>query len=205
MTMDPKAAVGGGRWMPFKNTASESIPAYGVVQFDGTELINGAIVWKVKKPAGDASAGNIAFNGPTTVAQNAFGACTYDAPCRALYSDGTDDDLAVGDDVGPEDDEWHMLKGGAGFVVLGGISTSGGYCLIGKGGADSGDLIGKADAFIAKGTSGNVSIWGGATPSTISETARTISAYSRMTFVDSGRWVHLTRFPSGWEISDREC
>jgi hypothetical protein len=138
---DPKAAVGGGRWMPFKNTSDETIPAYAVVKFNGTQLINGAIVWKMVKPDAEATVGNVAFNGPTEVAQFGFGACTYDVPCRVLYSDGSDDDLAVGDDVGPEENEWHMKKGNSGFVVLGGIDTGAGYCLIGKEGGGGGEGV----------------------------------------------------------------
>jgi hypothetical protein len=138
---DPKAAVGGGRWMPFKNIGPETVPPYGVIRFDGTELINGAIVWRAIRPDVEATVGNVAFNGPTSVEVRAFGACTYDAPCRALYSDGSDDDLAVNDDVGPEENQYHLKKGNSGFKVLGGIDTEAGYCLIGKEGGGGGEGV----------------------------------------------------------------
>jgi hypothetical protein len=138
---DPKAAIGGGRWMPFKNTGTEPVPPYGVIRIDGTVLVNGAIVWRGIKPDVEVTVGNVAFNGPTEVAELAFGACTFDVPCRALYSDGTDDDLELNDEVGPEADEWHLKKGNSGFVVLGGIDTEAGYCLIGKEGGGGGEGV----------------------------------------------------------------
>jgi uncharacterized protein RhaS with RHS repeats len=65
--------------------------------------------------------------------------------------------------------------------------------------------VGKANAYIAKGASGTVTLWRGSTAASLSATSLTVSAYTRMTYVDSGRWVHLTRFPHGWEIIGKEC
>jgi hypothetical protein len=136
---DPKAAVGGGRGMPFKNTSGEEVPAYGVVQFDDTELINGSIVWKIKKPGADSNVANVAFNGPTKVAANGFGSCTYDAPCRVLYE--YPPDVAVGDTVGPKSGSFYISADGSGFEVLGGIDTTSKWCLIGKSGGGGGDGV----------------------------------------------------------------
>lgn len=60
--------------------------------------------------------------------------------------------------------------------------------------------IGKADADIAQGDSGTISIWDGDTPDALTDTDEDVTAYARMEDVEEGDWVYVAEFPSGWEV-----
>lgn len=65
--------------------------------------------------------------------------------------------------------------------------------------------IGKADEDISKGSSGTISIWTGDAADSLTDSGKDIEAYVRMADVDEGKWVYVTRFPSGWEVTMAEC
>lgn len=71
--------------------------------------------------------------------------------------------------------------------------------------AAGGMRLGKASAFIAKGTSGSCAIWSGPTVAGVVATGESVTAYARTTHVDSGKWVYLWKFAWGWEIVGKEC
>ncbi len=136
---DPKGTVGGGRWMPWKNTSGATIPAWAVIQITDTDVKEGTLYWKCETPGADANVANVAFNGPTEVAANAFGVCTYDAPSRVLYE--YPPDVAVGDTVGPKNGQYTISKDGTGFEVLGDIDTTNKWCHVGKSGGSGAPRI----------------------------------------------------------------
>jgi hypothetical protein len=72
-------------------------------------------------------------------------------------------------------------------------------------GGGGGLKLGKASAFIAKGTSGSCALWSGPTVAGVVATGDSVTAYARTTFADSGKWVYLWKFPWGWEIVGKEC
>lgn len=65
--------------------------------------------------------------------------------------------------------------------------------------------IGKTDATSTIDNTVTVSIWSGASSSTIADTGENVTAYNRFATVASGAWVKIERFPFGWEITAAEC
>lgn len=65
--------------------------------------------------------------------------------------------------------------------------------------------LGKTDASHAKGASGTVSIYAGATAGSESDTGVNVTAWNRFADVDSGKWVHVTWRGNGWDLSAAEC
>lgn len=66
-------------------------------------------------------------------------------------------------------------------------------------------LIGKTDAAIAKGASGTVSIWDGATQGSESDTGENVTAYCRFGDVAITKWVGVMETVRGYEIICAEC
>ncbi len=98
--------------LPWKNTAGESCPAYGVFRIDSFNETT--LHWDAKKPDGEE--GLYYANGPVPVANTKYGgAAMWNLPRRVLVDVDT---LAVGDEVGPVDGEWHMSASGAGWRIM---------------------------------------------------------------------------------------
>lgn len=75
------------------------------------------------------------------------------------------------------------------------------------GGGDSGYriLLGKTDASHAKGATGTISIYDGATLGSEADTGENVTAYNRFADVASGKWVHVLEHIRGYELISCEC
>lgn len=98
--------------LPWKNTAGEACPAYGVFRIDSFNETT--LHWDAKKPDGEE--GLYYVNGPVPVADTKYGgAAMWNLPRRVLVDSDT---LAVGDEVGPVDGEWAMSASGVGWRIM---------------------------------------------------------------------------------------
>lgn len=66
-------------------------------------------------------------------------------------------------------------------------------------------LIGKTDAAHNKGASGTISIYSGASASSLSDTGDNVTAYNRFGSIAANRWVFVWTMPWGFEITAAEC
>ncbi len=108
-------------WVTFKNTASETIPAYGVMRITGTDERAGRTVYNVAKP-------NTTFqrlylvNGPVDVPASGYGDGTFDIT-YALCSSAASPLLA--ESWGAKHDEWKLFQYRPGFFMLGNYQGTG--------------------------------------------------------------------------------
>lgn len=65
--------------------------------------------------------------------------------------------------------------------------------------------LGKTDAAINKGTSGTVSIYGGTTKGSETDTGNNMTVYNRYANVAAARWVTIMYIDSDWEMICGEC
>lgn len=130
MGLSASSAIGGGRWMPFRNVSGETIPAYACVQSVGVELLDGQYILQVSKPNDKASTSNLFFSGKVDIDPDEYGACTADLPAWALL-DTTSMSAIIGDAIGPKTDTWGLISGNGMFEILGrAVGSSGGTALI---------------------------------------------------------------------------
>lgn len=104
----------------FINTSGETIPAYAVMQISGWEDKDELGFLKVKKPDGEGKI--YILNGTRPVASNKTGRATSALNrmgAFALFDDAETPE--VDEQWGPEDDEWHLKKGGEGFFIIGDV------------------------------------------------------------------------------------
>jgi hypothetical protein len=67
-------------------------------------------------------------------------------------------------------------------------------------------LIGKTDAAHNKGSTGTISLHGGATPGGETDTGVNVtSVYNRFGNVASGKWVYIFQGENSWELEEAEC
>jgi hypothetical protein len=66
-------------------------------------------------------------------------------------------------------------------------------------------LIGKTDAALAKGTSGTISVYSGASSSSLTDTGDNITAYNRFGAIAANRFVFVWTLPWGFEVTAAEC
>lgn len=66
-------------------------------------------------------------------------------------------------------------------------------------------LLGKTDAAINKAASGTVSIYGGSTSGSETDTTENVTAYNRFGNVGSGKWVYVFPGENAWELEEAEC
>ena len=66
-------------------------------------------------------------------------------------------------------------------------------------------IIGKTDSSHAKGASGVVSIYDGATQGSESDTTINVTAWNRFGAIASGKWVAVVETVRGYEIIAAEC
>ena len=65
--------------------------------------------------------------------------------------------------------------------------------------------IGKTDASLAKGTSGTISVYSGASSSSLTDTGENITAYNRFGAIAANRFVFVWTLPWGFEVTAAEC
>lgn len=66
-------------------------------------------------------------------------------------------------------------------------------------------LLGKTDAAHNKGATGTVSIYGGGTSGSETDTTINVTAYNRFGNIASGKWVYVFQGENAWEVEEAEC
>lgn len=118
--------IGTPRWVSFRNDASETAPAFAVLQPSGATTVHGQTVLTMVKP--NSTPADICFiNGPQDVPTGKYGSCTCDLPCYALYNDALSP--AVNQIHGPKSGEWKLFNQRSGYTIL--SSGSNGRILVG--------------------------------------------------------------------------
>lgn len=125
-----RSHYGSSRWVEFKNTASETCPAYGLlmVSLPGMDSVSNRYYVTAGKPGATPTV--LAINGPTPVQAGGFGLCTFDYP-TVVACDGTP---VRGETWGSEDDSWEAVKPGRGELVVIGSVGDGVMMAVGTGG-----------------------------------------------------------------------
>lgn len=100
-----------------RNDSGEEIPPFAIVQIDepGTVEKGGQNYITVKKPNSSLPGGYL-FNGIATIETDGFGV-VHAGPVVRVLTDGST--VAVGDTLGPEDDQWHVKPGGDLVTAIG--------------------------------------------------------------------------------------
>lgn len=124
-TEEGLAAVGSGGVFRFKNTASETLPAHGVMRVTGVTTVNGVYHLSAAKP-------NLTWyetyyvNGPSDVLQNATGICYKlfggSLTIPVLYDSGLGSPSAE-QFWGPKNNQWSLAPDRYHFRILGSAGT----------------------------------------------------------------------------------
>lgn len=118
------------RWLNFRNDSGETAPGFAVMRVvEVTERGELDDVILIRQPRD----GNYCYviNGPQPVGPGKFGRCTFDFPAYALFdgqstSQGgmTSQDIPRnGQEWGPENNSWKLVKGNSGFRIWGNAYT----------------------------------------------------------------------------------
>lgn len=108
------------QWMPFFNDASETAPAFAIMQVTTGILYSSAAdswIMRCTKPTTVFTRWYV-FNGALEVPAGQSGFCTFEGPCRALCATTT---IAYGEGWGPKANQWTLQKGYPGTSILGTI------------------------------------------------------------------------------------
>lgn len=183
------------RRISFRNDAGESVPRWGVMRVTG-----GSAEEYITTSKPNSSFQRLyTVNLDADIAPGKFGLCTFLTAETLHFADNyvlynTANTPAVGESWGPAQDSWSIGKNGHGFVIIGGhtgsISTTARVAAVQ---IVPGMVLGKADASIANGASGDVTVWGG-TPGSESSTGLSIaSCYNRgIVIAQTSTFVRVT-------------
>lgn len=166
-----------------RNNSGETIPPHAVMAVTGVEVAEGALVHVVTKPS-TTFYRSLLINNITRIKAGKYGDGTP-GTALAIYDSGTP---ANGETWGPKPGQWSLSKNYPGFIILGVVDASNKVALVRP--EEINMLHGKADADIAKGASGTVSIWIGAGGSEADSTIN-ITCYARGAAVSSGKIVKV--------------
>ena len=138
-------------WLPFINQAGETAPAFAILRITGVSTDG---EFQISKPNTYGSQYLHAINGPHAVPDTKKGGCSLTWPAWIAYAtaDGTP---AFGEEWGPINNDWELRKRSGGFQVVG-LPTSGRVLAV-QSALLSG--LGQADAQIAAGSAGTVSVY----------------------------------------------
>lgn len=120
--------IGSPRWLAFRNDASETAPAFGVLQPTGFTTESGRSFVKITKP-NSTPADFYFLNGPQDVPQGKYGYCTADMPAFALYNTAVA--INANQVHGPKSGEWKLFNQKSGFTLLNNNSGVNGRVLVG--------------------------------------------------------------------------
>ncbi len=113
----------------WRNDSKEWCPGFGLIYLDyndgdnffTTDLRDGQVVWKGKKPNKEAATyqdpARHRINGPEPVGPGMYGRCTTVFPSQALH-DCPNDRLENFSTCGPKDDSWYIWSTGYAFTII---------------------------------------------------------------------------------------
>jgi hypothetical protein len=191
------AKLGNAKW---KNTHSTTCPAGGIIKLSNIQLDSdstGDYYYEGTRPDSTVDSAVFAINGTDEVAQDGYGSCTLHG-YAFLNTSSFSGTVAANAPFSPTASSWLAKRDGftigklqsAGTCLSANILTP---CVI-----SPQKLLGKADADIAKGSSGTVSIWSGAGGSE-SDTTLNVTAYALASIETcSHDWVTLENRNGVW-------
>jgi hypothetical protein len=195
--MLPQSDVSGIRYLPVRNSESETIPAFGVMQVESLEVSGDQLVFVVGKP--DGTGKPILFNSYLPIAASGKGSGTADFPAPGLFDDA-DGAPAAGTNYGPVSGSWKLKKNNAGFQAMGAeLANIADVTLFLS--ALGGVQIGKTDASHAKGATGTISVYSDAS----TDTTQNITATNLFADLESGKWVAFVRIGGIYYLIAGEC
>lgn len=154
-------------WHPFRNDSSETVPPFSVMRInsaENTDPIAGVIRYICDKPD-TGFCTNYMVNGPMAVPADKDGFCTTLAESGYVAYRSASGTPVNGEEWGAKSAQWTLEKNRPGFIIDGGTKTTAGVSAVSARQHVVRDLIGKPDADIAKGSTGTVSVWMGASGS----------------------------------------
>ena len=95
------------RWLPFRNDAGESIPAYALLRITGVATVNGQTLHTAAKPNASTTHLVWAFNSDIIVASGGYGLCTFDYPAIAKVNTGVTTTNSA--KYGPSNGQWYIV------------------------------------------------------------------------------------------------
>lgn len=117
LPQDDRAIFRQQRWVTFLNNSGEDVPAYGVMRITGLTLLGGVQAVLVIAKPNTTSQPFYLVNGPVRCKAGAYGEGTWlEASGTVKYSSGHPN---YGNNWGPTNDDWGLVSGRSGFVMLG--------------------------------------------------------------------------------------
>lgn len=106
------------RWLPFRNDAGESIPAYALLRITGVAILNEQTIYSAEKPNASTTHLVWAFNSDLVVASGStnLGLCTFDFP--AIAKTAASANPAINEQWGPKNAEWYIVKNNTATMPL---------------------------------------------------------------------------------------
>ena len=180
-----------GTQIPFYNDSGSTIDAYSVFRVDGLHAVDGVQMLVAKQSNVYGSQYSHYINGPTSVADEAIGACFGLFPCLAAVNGSP----AKGDQVGPRNGQWNLRASTYGFRVVDLIES--GLAIVER--EPMLAFTGKFDADTSKDGTGTVSIY---YPSsgTLTDTTQDMSSVLAVSgdFLSTD-WVNVSWLNNRWE------
>lgn len=142
----------------FFNDSGETVPAHSIAKVKNgaaAKVVNGARFVTLEKPDGED--GSYVFTGPVSVENQKYLHCQESfTPGWVKYADY--EAPAIGDEVGPVDDEWTVSTDGSGFRVWDVNTASSLVLIVGGGGGGGGgnwiveitEVLDGCDCMVAK-------------------------------------------------------
>ena len=186
-----------GTQIPFYNDSGSTIDPFSVFRVDGLHAVDGVQMLVAKQSNVYGSQYSHYINGPTSVADEAIGACFGMFPCLA----SVDGSPAKGAQVGPQSGSWILKASTYGFRVVETISS--GLAIVERDPMLA--FTGKYDSDCSQGSAGTVSIY---YPSsgTLTDTTQNMSSVLAVSgdFLSTD-FVNVTWLNGRWEAYTREC
>jgi len=189
------------RWLPFRNDASETVPAHAVVRITGAVLAEDRRTVLTGEQPGSTFARIYGVNSATPVGAGRRGALTLNGPAFAIYDNGPP---AAGEGWGPKPGSWKLHRGYYGFSIQGGVNTEKGIALAMLSPIDH--LEGKASGSISADGTGTVDVWTGENPG--ADTTWNVMAWNRYdtaAAISSGKRVGCSWNGNVWVVRAAEC
>lgn len=193
-------------WKPFRNDSSETVPPFSVMRInsaENTDPVAGIIRYICDKPD-DEFCTNYMVNGPMAVPAGKDGFCSTLAESGYVAYREAAGTPVNGEEWGAKDGQWTLEKNRPGFIIDGGTKNTGGVDAVSARQLIVRDLIGKADADIAKGSTGTVSVWMGAQGAEAA-TEYDITCSALWAAITGSLWVAIAFRNGVWYVSPLEC
>ena len=113
-------------WRPFRNTTTETIPAFGVMRVTGVEeTVEGFIRYTVAKPNTNFQT-HYMINGNHAVPAGEDGRCTTLSQAYRVAYNSSSGTPTIGGEWGAKSGQWTLEKYRPGFIIEGGVKSTGG-------------------------------------------------------------------------------